>query len=60
MASLGYLAEQFMRERDRYKRERDELLAAFFEPYDTRQHIFQAILAGDPDALPNKKYDHNE
>lgn len=39
-----------VRERDRYERERDELLAAFFETYDTRQHIYQAILAGDPDA----------
>ncbi len=38
-----------LRERNRYKRERDELLAALFQPYDTRAHL-SAILLGDNDS----------
>lgn len=39
-----------LEERDRYKLERDELLAALLDDYDTRAHLREAILAGEPDA----------
>lgn len=42
--------EGLRKERDRYKLERDELLAALLDDYDTRAHLREAILAGDPDA----------
>lgn len=44
-------SSRHLRERNRYMRERDDLLAALFQPYETRKHLAEAILAGDPDAL---------
>lgn len=43
-------ADQFLAERDRYRCERDELLAVLFEDFDTRSHLDAAIRAGDSDA----------
>lgn len=37
-------------DRERFKLERDDLLAVLFQPYETRKHLAEAILAGDPDA----------
>lgn len=34
------------KERDRYKRERNDLLAALFTSYDTRLHLSAIILLG--------------
>lgn len=37
-------------ERDELGRQRNDLLAVLFQPYDTRKHLAEAIFAGDPDA----------
>jgi len=37
-------------ERDRYRIDREDLLAVLFQDYDTRSHVAAAILAGDSNA----------
>lgn len=33
-----------LRERNEYKRQRDELLAVLFQPYETRKHLSECLL----------------
>ena len=43
--------EEIQEERDRYKRERDELLAVLFQPLETRSHLAKILIDGEQPSL---------